>query len=221
MNISPTATTVLCFGDSNTWGQKPDKSGRYPADIRWPGVLQKILGDAYYIIEEGLSSRTTDLDYAQKPGRNGRTYLEPCLDSQAPLDVVILMLGSNDLKIEFNRSAEDIAKAIRGLIGLIQTKTSRNDKQPARVLLVSPIYVNDEAPDFTKWYTGFYDHESVGKSQALAGLLQSAATDLGCYFVDAATVAQAGEDGLHFDQPSHPALGTLLAQEVKHIMANA
>jgi len=68
MNTNPNAKTILCYGDSNTWGQKPDKSSRYLVDVRWTGLLQKTLGDSYYVIEEGLSSRTTDLDYNHKPG---------------------------------------------------------------------------------------------------------------------------------------------------------
>src|SRR5476651_2205463 len=103
MTTNPNAITVLCYGDSNTWGQKPDKSGRYPADIRWTGRLQQLLGNGYYIIEEGLGSRTTDLDYDKKSGRNGKIYLIPCLESHNPIDVVVLMLGTNDLKIEFDR----------------------------------------------------------------------------------------------------------------------
>jgi lysophospholipase L1-like esterase len=217
MNTSVTAKTILCFGDSNTWGQKPTKDGRYPADVRWPGALQDLLGNEYYVIEEGLSSRTTDLDYPAKPGRNGRTYLEPCLDSQSPLDLVILMLGSNDFKIEFNRSAEQIAGAVRGLIELITHKTSQKGSA-AQILLLSPILVDDTAVDFAKWYTGTYDHQSVQKSQQLGALLASVAKETGCHFADAATVAQPGVDGLHLTPESHPALGALVAKKVKEIL---
>ena len=62
MNTNPNAINILCFGDSNTYGQKPDKTGRYEANVRWTGVLQQLLGDGYYVIEEGLGSRTTDAD---------------------------------------------------------------------------------------------------------------------------------------------------------------
>ena len=77
MTTNPNAVTILCYGDSNTWGQKPDKSGRYPADTRWTGRLQNQLGDGFAIIEEGLGSRTTDLEYAKKPGRSeiGRAHV--------------------------------------------------------------------------------------------------------------------------------------------------
>lgn len=213
MNILPAAKSILCFGDSNTWGQKPDKTGRYPANVRWTGVLQDALGDDYYIIEEGLSSRTTDLEYSKKPGRNGRAYLEPCLDSHRPLDLVILMLGTNDLKIEFNRSAEQIAAAIKGLVGLIQEKTKQHSAS-VPILLVSPIHIIDTAPRFAEFYTGTYDHESALKSQQLANEIKRVAAETGCEFVDAATVAEPGEDGIHFSAASHPALGKLIAEQI-------
>ena len=63
MNTNPQATKILCYGDSNTYGQKPDKTGRYEANFRWTGVLQDLLGNSYYVVEEGLGSRTTDLNY--------------------------------------------------------------------------------------------------------------------------------------------------------------
>jgi len=218
MNTNPTAKTILCYGDSNTWGQTPDKTGRRrPSNIRWTGVLQKNLGDSYDVIEEGLSSRTTDLDYAKKPGRNGRTYLEPCLDSHAPLDVVILMLGTNDFKIEFNRSATEIAEAIRELVKLIQEKTAKYDGDPAKIVLVSPILVDGDAPRIKEWYAEYYDESSVKKSQELARYLGEVAEDVGCYFADAAQVAKAGEDGIHFDEESHQALGDFLTQHVRNL----
>ena len=161
MNTDPTAKNILCYGDSNTWGQTPDKTGqRRPANIRWTGVLQKNLGNGYSVIEEGLSSRTTDLDYAKKPGRNGRVYLEPCLDSHAPLDIVVLMLGTNDFKIEFNRSAVEIAEATLELVKLIQEKTAKYDGNPAKIVLVSPILVDGNAPRIKEWYAAHYDEKT-------------------------------------------------------------
>lgn len=218
MNIDPTAKTVLCYGDSNTWGQTPDRTGkRRPANIRWTGVLQQNAGKGYYIIEEGLSSRTTDLDYAKKPGRNGRTFLEPCLDSHAPLDVVVLMLGTNDLKIEFDRSVPEIAEAVRGLVTFTQEKTAKYAGKPARIVLVSPILVDGDAPMLAQWYAAYYDDNSVKKSQVLASALRAVADSTGCSFVDAAQVAKAGQDGIHFDEASHQALGELLAQHITNL----
>lgn len=97
-------STILCHGDSNTWGYVPSGDytkgiERYSRNIRWPGALQSYLGnDYYYIIEEGLNSRTTNIDYQVQPNRNGKTYLPPCLYSHSPINFVILALGGNNLK---------------------------------------------------------------------------------------------------------------------------
>lgn len=100
MNTTPHATTILCYGASNTYGQKPDRSGRYAANERWTGILQNALGSTFYIIEEGLNGRTTDLEHPNptKPNRNGLTYFKACLESHMPLSAIIVMLGTNDRK---------------------------------------------------------------------------------------------------------------------------
>jgi lysophospholipase L1-like esterase len=216
VNTNPNAKTILCYGDSNTWGQKPDKSGRYPSDIRWTGLLQKALSDDYYVVEEGLGSRTTDLDYGRKPGRNGKAYLEPCLDSHLPIDIVILMLGTNDLKIEFYRSTHEIAQAIEGLIVTIKDETTYQRNKPAYIILVSPIYIDDTQPNFEKLYVpDYYDHGSVVKSHQLAPELESLAKRADCTFVDAAQVANAGDDGIHFSEEAHRALGSTLIETLR------
>ncbi len=100
---------VLCYGDSNTWGADPAGGGRFSRDERWPGVLQKSLGDEYHIIEEGLGGRTTVWEDPIEGHKNGKEYLIPCLATHAPLDLVIIMLGTNDLKKRFSVSAQDVA----------------------------------------------------------------------------------------------------------------
>ncbi len=129
---------ILCYGDSNTWGFVPGSLNfetyyveRYPYHKRWTGILQKRLGDNYRIIEEGLNGRTTNVDYANEQGRNGKTFLPIALYSHAPLDLAILMLGMNDLKKEFNRSAAEIASATSELIEIIQKSTFGKNMQSA------------------------------------------------------------------------------------------
>ena len=89
--------TILCYGDSNTYGLMPDSPDRYPRDVRWTGILQKKLGEDYYVIEEGLSGRTTLWDDPIEEHKNGKKYLLPCLETHKPLDLVVIMLGTNDL----------------------------------------------------------------------------------------------------------------------------
>lgn len=214
MNTDPSAITVLCYGDSNTWGQKPDKTGRYPVNVRWTGILQDLLGNEYYIIEEGLGSRTTDLNYDRKPGRNGKTYLQPCVESHSPLDVVLIMLGTNDLKLEYARSAKDIADALEGLVSIVREYGTNSSESSPEIVLISPILIDSKAPKFTEYYTGYYDERSATESSFLANEIKLRAEKLGCKFIDAATVAKPGEDGIHFDKPSGRALAELVVSSL-------
>jgi lysophospholipase L1-like esterase len=211
MNIHAHAKTILCYGDSNTFGQRSDdvNKGRWPADVRWTGRLQQLLDDDYYVIEEGLSSRTTTVDYAKKPGRNGQTYLIPCLQSHNPIDLVMLMLGTNDFKDEFRRSAQDVADAVAELVTDIRRYAHNNDQQ-TQILIVSPIHIDASAPNFASLYGAKYSADSVQKSLDLSDCLAQVAHDNQCMFFDAATVAKAGEDGLHLRKESHDPLARAL-----------
>lgn len=211
MTTNQSAKTILCFGDSNTFGQRSDdvNKGRWPAGVRWTSRLQQLLGDAYYIVEEGLSSRTTNLDYAKKPGRNGHTYLVPCLQSHNPIDTVILMLGTNDLKDEFERSAQDVADAVDVLIQDIRGY-AHNADEPVKIIIVSPIHINATAPHFVQLYGTKYGPASVQKALNLAACLRGVAAANNCSFFDAATVAEPGEDGIHLSKASHESLAQAL-----------
>jgi lysophospholipase L1-like esterase len=221
MNPNPNTFKVLCYGDSNTWGQKPDKTGRYPADIRWTGILKKAIGDRYYVIEEGLSSRTTDLEYSAKPGRNGKSYLQPCLESHNPIDIVLLMLGTNDLKMEYNRSAKDVSNAIAGLANDIKKYAKNAKNSMPKIVLISPTPIRDKARLFKEFYTGLYDHKSALKSKDLADQIDKIAFQNGCFFVDSSKLAVAGEDGVHMNEESHQKLGNLMANVVKTLSGSS
>ena len=122
---------ILCYGDSNTWGCPPLEDWpittitRFGPDVRWGSVMRSILGEGYWAVEEGLNGRTTVWDDpVEGEHRNGKPYLLPCLLSHAPLDLVILMLGTNDLKSRYSLSAWDIASGVATLIDLIQKSGS-------------------------------------------------------------------------------------------------
>src|SRR6266542_4369683 len=112
--------TILCFGDSNTWGYPPGGGERLPRDIRWPGALQRLLGKGYHVIEEGLNGRTATVEHPWVEGRSSRPYLLPCCRSHAPLDLVIIYLGTNDLADRYQLSAADIAQACASLVRVVR-----------------------------------------------------------------------------------------------------
>src|SRR4051794_36747894 len=130
--------TVLCYGDSNTWGYDPATRTRYPLEVRWTGVLANRLGLEYRVVEEGLNGRTTRWDDPIETGRTGLTYLRPCIESHQPLDLIIIMLGTNDLKRRFDLSASDIAQSAAELTDLAWRLGHEPDGSHAQVLLVAP-----------------------------------------------------------------------------------
>lgn len=108
---------ILCFGDSNTYGYIPGGNGRrYGPDVRWTGLLSAWLKPECLIIEEGLPGRTTVFEDPILPGRKGSDYFYPCLWSHAPLDMLLLMLGTNDCKMRFGASAKNIASGMEALV---------------------------------------------------------------------------------------------------------
>ena len=129
--------TIVCYGDSNTYGYNPENGFRYEYEERWTTILQKELKDSAIVIPEGLNGRTTSFEDELRPGRNGATYLDPCLHSHGPIDLVVLMLGTNDLKIRFQATPTDIGKGIDRLIKMIKSITpqKRQDGQSAKILV--------------------------------------------------------------------------------------
>ena len=116
--------TILCFGDSNTWGANPGAGARHPRHQRWPNVLAQQLGAAYEVIAEGQPGRTTVWPDPIEGVKCGKDYLIPCLQSHAPLDLVILLLGTNDLKHRFALTPTDIALGVQTLVEIIRTSAS-------------------------------------------------------------------------------------------------
>jgi lysophospholipase L1-like esterase len=221
MNTKTNAATILAYGDSNTYGQKPDRSGRFDVSKRWTGILQATLGDQYYVIEEGLGGRTTDLEHPNpnKPNRNGLSYFAACLDSHSPLDIVIIMLGTNDFKTTYNRSVEEISSALQLYIDTIKNSYNDSSAQQPTIILVSPPHMNENAPLFYSSMPtqGVYDHTSITKSRELATHLKQLAESNNVVFLDAATITETGEDGCHMNEASHGKLGTELAAMIRQI----
>ena len=134
--------TILCYGDSNTWGCIPLTGAhpprRYGPAQRWPGVLRRELGNGFWIVEEGLNGRTTVWDDPLEPFRSGKELLVPCLLTHQPIDLVIVMLGTNDLKIRFGVGARDIAAGAGFLLDVVHASKCGPGESPPEALLLCP-----------------------------------------------------------------------------------
>ena len=139
-------TTVLCYGDSNTFGYDPMTGMRYPKEIRWTGILASLLGEDFNVIEEGCNGRTTVTDDPIEGWKNGLDYLKPCLNSHRPVDIVILMLGTNDLKEVFHLTAAEIADNAGILVDVIQSFTKEKQGFMPKIILVSPPEIGKACP---------------------------------------------------------------------------
>ncbi len=203
--------TILCFGDSNTWGWDPKSEKRLELDKRWPGVVRKVVGNWYWVIEEGLSGRTTVIDDPMDAYRNGRNYLIPCLQSHEPLDLVVLMLGTNDLKQRFAMEPRDIVAGAESLVRLVlQSNTGPGSTAP-KVLLVSPSLVTMSVDDE---FEG-----AIEKSKQLGELYAQAARSNGVAFLDAARIVVPSRiDGVHWEAEEHQSFGLTVAEMVKQLL---
>lgn len=205
---------ILCFGDSNTWGARADGNGRFDEETRWTGRLQTLLGDGYTVVEEGHNGRTTVWDDPVENRLAGLTYLWPCLESQSPLDLVVIMLGTNDLKPRFGVQAPDIAQSAGRLVDMVQKSGFGPGNTAPKVLLVSPIHA-DPSPVYPHMFTPV----EAAKSRQFAAEYQAIARQFDCTFFDAATVASPDpQDGIHMAAKDHNALAEALYQKVLELV---
>jgi len=204
---------ILCYGDSNTWGYDPVSQGRFDRDTRWPGALRSALGEGYEIIEEGLGGLTTVWDDPIEGYKNGQTYLIPCLASHAPLDLVIILLGTNDLKRRFNLSAFDVAEGARVLVGVVQRSGAGSNGQSPQVLLLAP------PPTTTLTFFAEMFEGAADKSARFAGHYQRVATEMGCEFLDTgALIVSSPLDGIHLEAAEQVKLGNAVAEKVRKVL---
>jgi lysophospholipase L1-like esterase len=205
--------TILCYGDSNTHGTMPmpdlGSMGRYDRQTRWPGQLAALLPD-WQVIEEGLPGRTTvHDDPIEGAHRNGLAVLPASLESHRPIDVVILMLGTNDLKQRFSVNALDIALSLEKLVLAIRGSGCGPDGAAPGVILVAPPPIL-EVQDLGVMFAG-----GQAKSHDLGPRLSALARALEVPFVDAGSLIGVSEiDGIHYDEPAMAALAQAFAQAV-------
>ncbi|MDL1901059.1 hydrolase [Anaerolineae bacterium CFX9] len=209
--------TILLFGDSNTWGFTPITAERYDAHTRWGGVCRDVLGSGYHVIEEGLGGRTTTFDDPVEGGetRNGLKYLIPCLDSHRPLDLVAIMLGTNNLKQRFALSASDIALSAGRLVdAVLMSGAGPNGHAPHMLLICPPPVAPLAGTPFELMFEG-----AEAKSRQLSAHYQQIAALKGINFFDAGSVVTSSRlDAIHLDADQQITLGGSVALVIRKIL---
>ena len=209
---------ILCYGDSNTWGHNPE-GGRYTEKERWTGILQEHLKDRAKIYEEGLCGRTVMYDDPIAPDRNGRAFLDCCIQTHQPFDLIIFMLGTNDVRHIFTPSAKDIALGMDNLVRISRNPLSYGVGCVPKILVISPARIRDEI--FQSDFYGMYDEESVRKSKELYGAYRSVIkTSDAIHLLDASQIAEVSIlDCIHLTRKGHRDLAEAVEHEI-HKMLN-
>jgi lysophospholipase L1-like esterase len=211
--------TILCYGDSNTYGYIPGSEGaRYDRKIRWPGALRRILNEgrppgerAWWVVEEGLNGRTTCRDDPFEPYRNGLAHIVPILKSHKPLDAVAVMLGTNDAKRRFNPSPFDIAEGMLLLVRAIQHSETGPGERPPQILVISPPHIVQ--PE-TNVLGDIFDG-SLAIVQRLAPYYRKIARIAGAGFYDAAKAIRSSPvDGVHLEPEEHQKLAAAVSEAI-------
>jgi lysophospholipase L1-like esterase len=213
--------TILCYGDSNTYGTAPMQHleddrrfgpGGTAGGERWVSVMRAQLGAEWWVVEEGLPGRTTVLDDPiEGIHKNGLTYLKPCLESHRPVDIVTIALGTNDLKARFGMPVSDIAAGAGILVETVGEALAAFGPR-AKVLLVAPPPII-EIGCLADMFAG-----GAAKSQAFAAHYRAIAGKLGAAFLDAGSVITSSRiDGIHFDLADHKKLGEVMAAAVRQL----
>lgn len=208
--------TVLAFGDSLTWGADPETDSRHAHDDRWPLVLEQALGGAVRVIAEGLCGRTTSFDdHASPVDLNGTKALPMLLATHLPLDAVVILLGTNDLKPRLCGLAMGAAFGMLRLAEIVATYPFAAGLPRPSVLLVAPPVITKARQKVALSSFG----EAGPESRKLASLYQQVAGQAGCSFFDAGTVANTSPaDGVHLDASNTRAIGMALAPIVRAML---
>lgn len=215
---------ILCFGDSNTWGcvgrwvESELPPCRYDAEHRWPDVMAKELGEQYHVVADALCGRTTIYTHRDEgPMYSAEPYLLPCMRSHSPLDLLIIMLGTNDIYNYPALTAEHIGDGISKLIDMAQGSQWGRDFKAPRILVMAPIEVKQAAPNGRQQvYEKFRREEGVALSKLFAPVYKKIAEEKGCGFLNAAEFATPCDaDGIHMDENGQIALGKAVAKWVK------
>ncbi|MBO6674364.1 MAG: SGNH/GDSL hydrolase family protein [Rhizobiales bacterium] len=212
-----TAKTVLCFGDSNTHGTMPMASfgdkGRFPFESRWTSIMAGALGPGWHVLAEGHPGRTTAHDDPLEGAhKNAQRSLLALLESHRPIDLIVIMLGTNDLKSRFQVTPTEITLGVETLVQVVRASGCGPNKTAPDLLVVAPPPLTDSGV-LMEFFQG-----GVEKSQKFAQSFAAMGERAGVAVWDAGSVCSMSQiDGIHLDEEGHRALGLALADQIRQL----
>ena len=208
--------TVLCYGDSNTWGSVPGSdTERYGPQVRWPRVMATQLGGDFDVYEAGLGGRTTVFDRLPYPFRSGRDLIVPAMETNAPLDVVVILLGTNDVSMP-HLAVADIVRGAGELVSIVRSGWEYGPEagRAPTPLLVAPHIVGPLAPEDAVQSFG-----AIERSRELGAAYLEMATNLRCDFLDLAPLVRPSpRDPWHWEPEGHAAAALAIGEEVRRML---
>jgi lysophospholipase L1-like esterase len=210
--------TILAFGDSLTWGFEAGTWKRHGFEDRWPNAMAEVLGSGFRVIEEGMNGRTTVFpDPTCEADRNGAVALPILLESHQPLDLVIIMLGTNDIKYANRCRAFDASLGMQRLVTLVRNHDYNPGSAVPKIMLVSPPHIVATKDGF---FNDLWGH-AIDESKLFAKHYSRVAQEMDCGFFDAASVVNAdATDGGHLDAANTRKLGQAMAPAVRDLLKN-
>lgn len=208
---------ILCFGDSNTYGLNPKTFQRFDRDTRWTALVQKQLGNTFHIIEEGLCGRTTVHSDDYLPDCSGTKLLPFCIRSHEPIDLAIIMLGTNDLNIGFNPSERTFRNGLEAIIKILKNPYTWSSHIVPKILIVSPIHISSDIAN--GMFNDIFNDTSIMLSKQLSAICQELCKSYELFFLDAAAFAEPSvTDGIHLDEAGHKALSLGITSKILDIL---
>ena len=198
---------IVCYGDSNTFGYNPFDGSRFDENVRWTSLLQRILGNEYEVINEGICDRTGFVDNPKGDLFSAQKHFPKLCASLDNVDILVLALGANDLQFQYDINFETVEKGLKSLIKLAKTKLKN-------IIIIPPVILNEKV---LEGYFNFqFDETSIEKSKTVGQIYEKIAQEENCKLFDINEFAAPSDlDGLHYDEKSHKFIADNLADFIK------
>ena len=198
--------TIICYGDSNTFGHNPINGSRFDENTRWTGLLQKNLGAKYNVINEGMCSRTGFTDNRKGFQYSAQRHFPKIISKFDNIDFLILAIGTNDLMFQYDISFGTIEKGLENLINQAKPKANK-------IIIIPPAILNEKILE--GYFSSLFDKTSVIKSRKIVRIYRTLAGIYDCIFWDINKFTKPSDiDGLHYDKNSHK----IIADELTSII---